>query len=112
MKGVPLRINIGPKDIEEGQIEFVRRDTKEKRPAERVKLVSITASHLAGIQKSLLARATEFLNDNTFTPANFESFKSIIQGKGGFILAGWCGARTMRIQDKGRDGCKHQSDTI
>ena len=104
MKGVPLRINIGPRDIEEGQVEFVRRDTKEKRPAERGKLVHIATSILAEIQGSLLAKAREFLEENTFKPADFESFKSIIQTKGGFLLAGWCGREQCESKIKEETG--------
>lgn len=104
MKGVPLRINIGPRDIEEGQVEFVRRDTKEKRPAERGKLVYIATSILAQIQGSLLAKAREFLEANTFKPADFESFKSIIQTKGGFLLAGWCGQEQCESKIKEETG--------
>jgi prolyl-tRNA synthetase len=104
MKGVPLRINIGPKDIEERQIEFVRRDTKEKRHAKRVNLVSITTSLLAGIQETMLAKATEFLNENTFIPVDFENFKSIIQDKGGFLLAGWCGEEQCESKIKEETG--------
>lgn len=104
MKGVPLRINIGPRDIEEGQVEFVRRDTKEKRPAERGKLVHIATSILEQIQGSLLAKAREFLEENTFKPADFESFKSIIQTKGGFLLAGWCGQEQCESKIKEETG--------
>src|ERR687891_2066415 len=104
MKGVPLRVNIGPRDIEKGQIEFVRRDTKEKRPAEQEKLVSITTLLLAQVQENLLAKATEFLSENTFTPADFESFKSIIKVKGGFLLAGWCGQEQCESKIKEETG--------
>jgi prolyl-tRNA synthetase len=104
MKGVPLRINIGPRDIEEGQVEFVRRDTKEKRLAERSNLVNITTSILSQIHGSLLAKATEFLKENTFKPADFESFKSIIQTKGGFLLAGWCGREQCESKIKEETG--------
>ncbi|MDQ4050360.1 MAG: proline--tRNA ligase [Thermoproteota archaeon] len=104
MNGVPLRINIGPRDIEGGQVEFVRRDTKEKRLAERGKLVHIATSILAEIQGSLLARAREFLKENTFKPEDFESFKSIIQTKGGFILAGWCGQEQCESKIKEETG--------
>jgi prolyl-tRNA synthetase len=104
MKGVPLRINIGPKDIEKGKVEFVRRDTKEKRSAEQEKLVSITTLLLAQVQENLLAKATEFLRENTFTPADFESFKSIIKVKGGFLLAGWCGQEQCESKIKEETG--------
>jgi prolyl-tRNA synthetase len=89
MKGVPLRINIGPKD---------------KRHAKRVNLVSITTSLLAGIQETMLAKATEFLNENTFIPVDFENFKSIIQDKGGFLLAGWCGEEQCESKIKEETG--------
>jgi prolyl-tRNA synthetase len=91
MKGVPFRINIGSRDIEKGQVEFVRRDTKEKMQGEREKLVDTARSLLAKIQDSLLASARAFLGDNISRPATYEEFKSMIEGKGGFLLAGWCG---------------------
>ncbi|HLG36654.1 MAG TPA: His/Gly/Thr/Pro-type tRNA ligase C-terminal domain-containing protein, partial [Nitrososphaera sp.] len=90
MKGVPLRINIGSRDIEKGQIEFVRRDTKEKTTADSAKLVDIANSVLAKIQGSLLAKAKAFLNENISRSSSYGEFKSIIEDKGGFIMAGWC----------------------
>lgn len=90
MKGVPLRINIGARDIEKGQVEFVRRDTKEKAPGDRAKLVENTRSLLENIQSSLLSRAQVFLDGNISEPVTYEEFKSIIEAKGGFVLAGWC----------------------
>ncbi|MFL6497527.1 MAG: proline--tRNA ligase, partial [Nitrososphaera sp.] len=104
MKGIPLRINIGPKDIEGGQIEFVRRDTKERMHGERQRLVNITSYVLAEIQHSLLEKAKEFLNQNTFRPTGFESFKSIVQTKGGFLLAGWCGQEQCEAKIKEETG--------
>jgi prolyl-tRNA synthetase len=91
MKGVPLRINIGPRDIEKGQLEFVRRDTKEKTQGERAKLVDVANSLLAKIQESLLSRARAFMNENISRPSSYGEFKSIIERKGGFVMAGWCG---------------------
>jgi prolyl-tRNA synthetase len=90
MKGVPLRINIGPRDIEKGQVEFVRRDTKEKMTEGRSKLADTASSLLAKIQDSLLAKARAFLNENISRPAAYGEFKSIIEGRGGFVTAGWC----------------------
>ena len=90
MKGVPLRINIGPRDIEKGQAEFVRRDTKEKIQSERAELVDTANKLLANIQESLLSRARAFLNENTSRPDSYSEFKSIIERRGGFVMAGWC----------------------
>ena len=91
MKGVPLRINIGSRDIEKGQVEFVRRDTKEKMQGDRSKMLDDVNSLLAKIQDSLLLKAKAFLKDNMFKPASYDEFKSIIEGRGGFAKAGWCG---------------------
>jgi prolyl-tRNA synthetase len=104
MKGVPLRINIGPKDIEKQQVEFVRRDTKEKSPVELVKLVDVTNSLLAKVQESLLSKATEFLHENTFRPVDYQGFRSIVEGKGGFVLAGWCGREECESKIKEETG--------
>ena len=104
MKGVPLRINIGPRDIEKGQVEFVRRDTGKKNTTERVKLVDAANSLLAQIQQNLLTKATEFLKEHTFRPTNFEEFRSIIEHKGGFILAGWCGQEQCESRIKEETG--------
>jgi prolyl-tRNA synthetase len=91
MKGVPLRINIGSRDIEKGQVEFVRRDTKEKMQGNRSKMLDDVNSLLAKIQDGLLLKAKAFLKDNMFKPASFDEFKLIIEGRGGFAMTGWCG---------------------
>jgi prolyl-tRNA synthetase len=104
MKGVPLRVNIGPRDIEKQQVEFVRRDTKERKSIERVKLVDVTNSLLAGIQDSLLSNAAKFLNENIFRPVDFQEFRSILEGRGGFVLAGWCGQEECELKIKEETG--------
>ncbi|MGI0049344.1 MAG: proline--tRNA ligase [Nitrososphaera sp.] len=104
MKGVPLRINIGPRDIEKGQVEFVRRDTKEKMQGDRAKLVDTANSLLAKIQDSLLARAKAFLDENISRPATYSEFKSIIEGRGGFVMAGWCGREECESKIKEETG--------
>lgn len=101
MKGVPLRINIGLRDIEKGQVEFVRRDTKEKMSGDRANLSDTTTSLLAKIQDNLLERAKIFLNENTSRPATYAEFKSIVEGRGGFVMAGWCGRE--ECEDKIKD---------
>jgi prolyl-tRNA synthetase len=104
MKGVPLRINIGPRDIEKGQVEFVRRDTKEKMQSDRAKLVDTATSLLAKIQEGLLARARAFLDENISRPATYGEFKSIIEGRGGFVKAGWCGREECESKIKEETG--------
>lgn len=91
MKGVPLRINIGARDIEKGQVEFVRRDTKEKIAGDRAGLVDSTRSMLDRMQANLFSKARVFLDGNISRPATYGEFKSIIENNGGFVMAGWCG---------------------
>ncbi|MGH9993339.1 MAG: proline--tRNA ligase [Nitrososphaera sp.] len=91
MKGVPLRINIGSRDIEKGQIELVRRDTREKTQIGRRELVDRTIQILESIQKNLLERAKQLLHEKISRPSSFKEFMSIIESKGGFAWSGWCG---------------------
>jgi prolyl-tRNA synthetase len=92
-KGVPLRINIGPRDIEKGQAEFIRRDTGEKSLVKRAELTKYVISVLNHIQDSLLLRARKQLDENITRTSNYDTLKSILEEKGGFILTGWCGDR-------------------
>ncbi len=101
MKGIPLRINIGSREIERGQVEFVRRDNREKKLGDRANLVDSVNTLLEIIQESLFSRAREFLKQNIFRPTGYSEFKSVIEGKGGFVLAGWCGRE--ECEDKIKD---------
>jgi prolyl-tRNA synthetase len=98
MKGVPLRVNIGPRDIEKRQVELVRRDMKNKILVERGQLTEHVISLLDQIQSNLLNRAKELLEDNITKATNYDTLKLTVQNKGGFVLAGWCGNR--QCEDK------------
>jgi prolyl-tRNA synthetase len=104
MKGVPLRINIGPRDIEKGQLEFVRRDTKEKSFSDRKKLVDTTSTMLDQIQRKLLEKATQMLRDRIVKPASLDELKSIMESSGGFARAGWCGRQECEEKIKEETG--------
>lgn len=104
MKGVPLRINLGPRDIEKGTVEFVRRDTKEKFQGDRSSLTSTIVQTLDAIQKNLYDTAARLLNENTSNPATYQEFRSIMQGKGGFAFAGWCGRQECEEKIKEETG--------
>jgi len=91
MRGVPLRLELGPKDIEKDQCVLVRRDTREKLftplagAPERIKEL------LEAIQKGLLERARKFVADNTTRVSSWDEFREVMAGRRGFIVAGWCG---------------------
>ncbi len=91
MKGVPLRIEIGPKDIENAQCVAVRRDNGEKTSLSLSELESKTKELLDAVQKGLFDRAKRNLEENTFDAVTAEEIKGIIETKGGFVRTKWCG---------------------
>ncbi|GAB4115666.1 MAG: proline--tRNA ligase [Candidatus Caldatribacteriota bacterium] len=93
LKGVPLRIEVGPKDIEKGQVVVVRRDNGQKMAVKEEDLIEIITESLKDIQKNLFQKAKQFLEENIREVANFEEFKEIIEEKRGLIRTYWCGNR-------------------
>ncbi|HKC14209.1 MAG TPA: proline--tRNA ligase [Vicinamibacteria bacterium] len=91
MRGVPLRLEIGPKDIEKDQCVLVRRDTREKAFVPRADLAPRTRALLEQIQVDLLARARKFLAENTSRVNTYDEFKAVMAQKRGFLVTGWCG---------------------
>ncbi len=92
MKGVPLRLEIGPKDIEKGQCVLVRRDNRDKSFVELDGLEAAVRSLLAEISASLYEKALKNLNDRTYSCRTADEIKSVLAEKGdGFIKAMWCG---------------------
>jgi prolyl-tRNA synthetase len=104
IKGVPLRINVGPRDIERDQAELVRRDISEKSIVKRVNLAESVISVLKQIQNNLLLQAKKQLEENTTETTNYETLKSVLEMKGGFISAGWCGDKECESKIKEETG--------
>jgi prolyl-tRNA synthetase len=102
MKGVPLRVNIGIRDIREEQVELVRRDTKERFYVKEKDLVSETLSILENIQSNLYNLAKNYLLTNTRTANNLDELLSILDSSGGFVACSWCGKRECedRVKEK------------
>ncbi len=90
VKGVPIRLSIGKRDIEKDSMEVFRRDTFEKKNYKREKLIESVRFMLEEMQTNLFNRSNLFLQENTFEVNNFEEFKNKIE-KGGFVLAHWDG---------------------
>jgi len=104
MKGVPLRIEIGPKDIEKGQCMAARRDTGEKTPISLDNLTVTAGTLLDEIQQNLFNRAKENLERNTYTAETLEEVKEIIDTKGGFVQTMWCSDENCELEMKERAG--------
>ncbi len=93
MKGVPVRLEIGPKDIEKNQAVLVTRVSREKLFISLDELEGKVIETLDKVQEELYNKALEMRNNKTYTAANFEEFEKIIKETPGFIKAMWCGDR-------------------
>jgi prolyl-tRNA synthetase len=101
MRGVPLRIEIGPKDVAKGSVVLARRDRPGKEGKSFVPqegLAATVSSMLVEIQKALLERARAFRDAHTKEPANYEEFKSAVES--GFAAAYWCGGEDCETRIK------------
>jgi prolyl-tRNA synthetase len=90
LKGVPIRIEIGPRDVKKKQVIAARRDTLEKVAVADKELTSTIEEMLTAIQDNLFNRAKKFLEDNITTVKTYDGFKEVLAEKGGFIKACWC----------------------
>jgi prolyl-tRNA synthetase len=90
-KGIPVRLTVGPRDIEQGTVEVARRDTLEKEVLQIRDIENKIVHLLDQIQKNLFDRALAFREDNTFRVDSWEEFKNVLDGTGGFISAHWDG---------------------
>ena len=100
MRGVPLRLEIGPKDIEKGQVLLARRDTREKLGVPMDGLASKVRELLDEIQSGLLDRAITFRDEHTFHADDYATFKTTMEGRPGFVIAPWCGDAACEAQIK------------
>ncbi len=91
MQGVPVRIAIGPKDLEKETVELARRDTLKKEFIPREKVISVIPELMKEIQKNLFERARKFRDEHITRVDSFEEFKTVLHKKGGFIAAHWDG---------------------
>jgi prolyl-tRNA synthetase len=104
IRGIPLRIEIGPKDIEANQAVIVRRDTREKIIASLDTIEVTVGEVLETMQKEMLERARAHRDAHTSSAADYEEFKSSIENKPGFVKAMWCGDRTCEEKIKEETG--------
>ena len=100
LRGVPVRLEIGPKDLEKSQVVLARRDTREKASAPFEGLTSRIAGMLDEIQRSLLERARRFRDEHTSRATSYDEFKSVMEGRPGFVIAAWCGSADCEAQIK------------
>ncbi|MBB4119573.1 prolyl-tRNA synthetase [Mesonia hippocampi] len=91
LQGVPVRIAIGPKDLEKGTVELARRDTLTKSFVERENVVDTVKQLMEEIQENLYTKAKTYRDEHITAVDSFEEFKEVLDNKGGFIAAHWDG---------------------
>ena len=93
MKGVPLRLEIGPKDIENDQVVLARRDTGEKKNVPMSQLETAIPALLEDIQRNLYEKAKANREAKTWSAANMDEFEALLSDQTGFVKAMWCGSQ-------------------
>ena len=93
MKGVPLRVNIGIRDIREEQVELITRDTRERFYVKEKDLLNETLSILENIQSNMYHLAKNYLVTNTRNATRLDELLSMLDSSGGFVACSWCGKR-------------------
>jgi prolyl-tRNA synthetase len=91
LKGVPVRIAIGPKDLEKGTVEIARRDTGEKQFIDQSEVTTVITQMLEDIQHNLKSKAMTYRDEHITQVDDFKEFKKVLKQKGGFISAHWDG---------------------
>ncbi|WP_375578396.1 proline--tRNA ligase [Marivirga tractuosa] len=104
LKGVPLRIAIGPRDLENGTVELARRDTKEKQTVNIEGIESVIEDTLELIQQNIYKKAKDYRTANTYKVDTYEEFKTQLEKTGGFISAHWDG--TAETEEKIKEETK------
>jgi len=102
MKGVPVRIEIGPKDIKNNQVVLVNRLNREKTFVKRENLITELKNLLKNIQKAMFAQAKDYMDKNTHEIGDFSTMISTLENQRGLIKTGWCGSNECeaKVKDK------------
>jgi len=100
LKGVPVRLAIGPRDLENGSVEVARRDTLEKTVEKLENIDQVVEDLLDAIQKNIYSKAFKFRAENTTKVDSYEEFKELLTTKGGFFLAHWDGTTETELKIK------------
>jgi prolyl-tRNA synthetase len=101
LRGIPLRLELGPRDLDKDQCVLVRRDTREKRPTPLAVLSTAVPALLSEIQADMFRVARDRREANSIRgPISYDKFREIMDGEGAFVYAGWCGDAACEAQIK------------
>jgi prolyl-tRNA synthetase len=100
LRGVPLRLEIGPKDIEKSSVLVARRDTRKKDAVSMDGVIDHVRALFEDIQRNLFAQAVKFRDEHTQRVSSYTEFKAVMEGRPGFVVAPWCGSADCEAQIK------------
>ncbi|MGF7048781.1 prolyl-tRNA synthetase [Paenibacillus sp. DS2015] len=104
MRGVPVRLELGPRDMENGVCVLVSRITGEKKIVQQDNIVEEINAMLEQVQQEMLSRAKQFMQDNFYSVDTLEDMKASMEERRGFSLAGWCGTEECESKVKEETG--------
>jgi prolyl-tRNA synthetase len=104
MRGVPIRVELGPRDMENGQVVLVSRVSGEKKTVQQTDFVQEVQNLLAEIHQQMYDKAKQFRDDHYIAVDSIDEFKTFLETKRGFALAGWCGSNVCEDQVKEETG--------
>ncbi len=104
LRGVPVRLEVGPRDVKARQVVLARRDTGEKAPVSMDGLEEAVQRVLASVQDGLYDRAKRFMDDNTFAVETYDEFKEVMEARRGLVTAHWCGDQACEAAIKEESG--------
>jgi len=104
LKGVPVRIEIGPRDLKQQQVTIARRDTYQKIPVKDEEVIETVEKLFEEIQSNMFAKAKDVLAEKTTSVQNYDEFKKVASEKGGFLKAAWCGSADCEAKIKDETG--------
>ncbi|WNR46681.1 proline--tRNA ligase [Paenibacillus roseipurpureus] len=104
MRGVPIRVELGPRDMENGQVVLVSRVSGEKKVVEQANFVQEVQNLLAEIHQQMYDKAKQFRDEHYIAVDTIDEFKTFLETKRGFALAGWCGSNACESQVKEETG--------
>jgi prolyl-tRNA synthetase len=106
LRGVPLRVEIGPRDIKQGLLVLARRDTSQKRSVKRSEALTEVSNELDAIQDALYKKALDSLNSRVSAASTYDELKEKLSTVGGIVRAPWCGSRECEAKAKEETGAK------
>ncbi|BFT73035.1 proline--tRNA ligase [Paenibacillus sp. P36] len=104
MRGVPIRVELGPRDMENGQVVLVSRVSGEKKTVQQANFVEEVQNLLAEIHQQMYDKAKQFRDEHYIAVDSIDEFKTFLETKRGFALAGWCGSNACEEQVKQETG--------